>query len=445
MLAPPAAFAAASTEIHAREPVAGPVLAGEEVVWAQARRDRGFDLLASTAAGRGERIGSFPPARFAGEVLAHLSASSTRVAVAATRFESSGYPYGQDFFTAPVSGSFEALGERCPTPVRDVSRAVDVSGDAVAYRRCSPDEWSTFVVRDFGGPFPGEQRVPGAPAGAVRVAGRYVAALEDQATERLNVSAIVVYDRITGELAYRVPREASSRGIASLALQDDGKVAFSFAPGSGGQQIAWASQTEPFPHVLGLPRRHKYGVQIVDDRIGYIGAQASSGARAEVGVTDLTGASQRIGNNAEEYVFREDFDFDGERIAWWSYGCTTALIHVASVAAAPAPSRPRTGCALRFTRRPRVLAGGRVRLHVDCFGFTAGECSARRVVATARDRRERVVVFRSRRGGGSTLTAAGKRLLARRSRVAVRVRAVLTDSTGRREPRKGRTTLVAQR
>jgi hypothetical protein len=423
----PAAARAAPSEVRTGEPFEGPVLAGDRALWAEPRRRGGFDLRTAAAAARASTLRSFP------EGAPDLAA---RLAMSVSIFDSQGRAFERDVRTAAIGAGFEVLDEGCGAPASFI-RSVDVSDKAVAYLRCG-EAGLAAVVRDYSGSASVEQQIPQPLSSGLRVAGRYVAGLEKSADELYVVSAIVVYDRFSGELVYRLPEEVVRHGVHSLDLQDDGKVAFSYAAG-GGQQIAWASVAEPYAHVLPLPRRDKYVVAVAGDRIGYLGSRSNwEGyiAPADVSVSDLAGTSRRVGRGAEGSFFNENFDFDGDRATWWSYGCRTARVHIIEVDEPPALSAPRSGCALRFTRDPRVRRG-RVRLAIDCFGFIAGSCRARRVRISAGDR----VLARGPSGGRVRLSRDGRRLMSTRRSVRVRVRAVLVDDSGRREPRAGRATL----
>jgi hypothetical protein len=160
---------------------------------------------------------------------------------------------------------------------------------------------------------------------------------------------------------------------------------------------------------------------------------------ATVGVSDLAGHARVLGNLGEGTYFTDDFDFDGHRIAWWSYGCTKALIRVVSATGTPRLNPPRKGCALRFNRAP-TRSSRQLTLHVNCFGFAFSECRARNVVITTKGTHHRVVA-RGHTGAHVRLTAAGQRLLRSHRRLHVRVRATLTDEVGRREVRVGTLTL----
>ena len=162
--------------------------------------------------------------------------------------------------------------------------------------------------------------------------------------------------------------------------------------------------------------------------------------RADVGITTLDGHSRRLGNRGEGSLFSADFDFDGDRLAWWSYGCTSAYINVIDAEGPAFLQPPRAGCRLRFTRPPQVRARY-VRLFVNCFGFAAGECTARRVVLTVSSGRRRTVIARGRTARRLTLTPAGRQRLMSRGVIRTRVSAIVADKSGRREARTGALTL----
>jgi hypothetical protein len=344
--------------------------------------------------------------------------------------------------TAPLGGEFETLDGDCDlfgTP--DRPRSIDVSGPVVAYGRCTADGRQELVVRDFSTPAPVEHVVPGAFPIGVRIAGRYLAWLEEGTGQPYTASGITVYDWLLGTVAYRLPKASMPGDVHDLDLQDDGKVAFSFAGKNG--QVAWASQSEPSAHVLDLPARANYEVRIAGDRIGYeAGRHAGAGelTLADIGVSDLAGHTHRVGTLGEGSVFTDDFDFDGTHLAWWSYGCTRAFVHIADANGAAQISPRRSGCRLRFAGKP-TISGNIVRLRVDCFGFPLGSCRARDVTLTVRRAQRVLVVGRGRTAGHVVLTPLGHRLLRLRRPLRVRARATLSDDAGRSERRSGRLTL----
>jgi hypothetical protein len=339
--------------------------------------------------------------------------------------------------TAAPDGPLETLDQDCNlfgTP--DRPRSIDVSGQLVAYGRCVDDGRQEAVVRDYSESMPVEQVIPGGRPLRLRVAGRYVAWLDDGAGQVYVRSGIVVYDRLGASLAYRIPKDAMPGEVHDIDIQDDGKVAFSYAA-PGGMKIAWASKSEPSPHTLSLRARASYEVRIARDQIGFEAGRSGGAGEitlADVGIADLSGHARRKGNLAEGSLFSDDFDFDGTRLAWWTYGCTHAFVRVVSAAGAAAINAPRSGCPLRFSRPPSV-AGGIVQLHIDCFGFSGEACDTRAVRLFFRRGDRHTIVGRGRSAARVKLTPAGKGLLHRHRRLRVSAVATLSDDGGRREHR----------
>jgi hypothetical protein len=439
------ASAAVPEGIPTAEPRAGPALAGPRVVW-PAELDRyGFRLLTAPTGGTATQLLSIP-AGPGGIVIPSLAASPQRTVLSyatGTRGGRSGSPFeGRTILTLSADGRRETLDESCSIgSVPDLPRIVDVSADAVVFPRCGSSGRQGAFVRDYSGPAPVDQPVPGARTAGLRIAGRYVAWLDRTQGAPFTRPDIVVHDRLTGTEAYRVP-QAPLGELPSFDLQADGKVAYA-SSGPGGWRVAWASPSEPRPHVLPLAGREQYEVRIAGDRIGFMsGVQPCCGSvtLGEVGVSDLSGRARRVGDLAEGSLFTDDFDFDGERVAWWSYRCTDTVIRIASADGPDGSTGPRSGCPLRFERSPRVKSGW-VRIYPDCFGFGAGFCEARDVVLTTRRGGERVVVGRGPIGSRVDLTRAGRTLLRGGRRVKARASAALVDDGGRRERRAGRLVL----
>jgi hypothetical protein len=445
-LAAPAG-AAVPDGIPTEEPVAGPVLSGSRALWVVPTRNYGFELRAARTGERPATLfaaaprpdGILTPAIAASPerwILTH--ASGSRGSRFGTRFEA------RTVLTALDGAPAETLDEGCGlSGVPDTPReAADVDGNTVVFPRCDESGRHAAVVRDYSGPSVVEQAIPGARTAGLRIAGRYVAWLDGLHSGAERAADVVVYDRLAGLEAYRLTRAAIGGDVHSLDLQSDGKVAFSHSA-PGGWKVAWASPAEPRVHALPLAPRERYDVRIANDRIAYMtGDQPGAGVLSlgEVGVSGLDGPARRIGNLAEGSVFTDDVDFDGERIAWWSYRCTDAVIRIAAVDGPAASMAPRSGCALRFERPPRLKSAW-VRLSPDCFGFALEACEARDVVLKATRGGRAVTVGRGASAARVDLTPAGRALLRRGGRVGVRVSAVLTDDAGRRERRAGRATL----
>jgi hypothetical protein len=446
-LAAPAG-AAVPAGIPTPEPRAGPVLAGGAAVWAAELDRHGFRLLTGRAGGSATELLAVPagPGRI---VIPSLAASPQRTVMSyatGSRATRGGTSFERrTVLTLGADGRRETLDEDCRIGgIPDIPRLVDASADAVVFPRCEPSGHRA-VVRDYAGPAPVDQHVPAAKLAGLRLAGRYMAWLDGPPGDVNNRADVVVHDRLSGTEAYRIPQAAIGE-LHSLDLQADGKVAYSYAA-PGGRRVAWASPSEPRPHVLPLPARESYEVRIAGDRIAFVtGVQPGAGSLTlgEVGVADLAGRARAVGNLAEGSLFTDDFDFDGERVAWWSFRCTDAVIRIASADGPDTSTGPRSGCALRFERPPRLKSAW-LRIYPDCFGFGLEACEARDVRLTARAGGGRLVVARGRTGDRVDLTRAGRALLRGRPRVVVRVSAVLVDDAGRRERRAGRLVLRRRR
>jgi hypothetical protein len=435
LLAP--ASASAST-FATPQPWAAPVLAGPRVQWAVP----GPGLVALREASRGRRpstIATFQRGFNVVNFVPSLAASPSRTAISFIAEDPAGYTERR-VYTAPSGGTFETLDEGCQLyGGYDVPRAIDVSGEVVVFPRCDPHGASEVVVRDYSTSPAAEEVIAGAKPNAVRIAGRYVAWL-DQATGFSLPAGIVVYDRARHEIAYRIAQSEMPGHVYDLDVQDDGKVAFSVVLAAG-PRIAWASPTEPRPHVLPLAARERFEVHITGDRIGFeTGTQPCCGfvSSANVGVTDLAGHSRGLGNLGEGTVFDDNMDFDGKRVAWWTYGCTRAFVHVISAGGPPLILPRRSGCPLRFARKP-LIVDGRVHVYVDCFGFV--ECFTSKATLTVRRHNRRITVGRGHSALRIALKPAGKALLRRHHALRVRATVTISDGEQKRETRSGPVTL----
>jgi hypothetical protein len=286
--------------------------------------------------------------------------------------------------------------------------------------------------------------VPGAGLG-VRIAGRYMAWLENfQPNGELLYGHrydIAVFDRVAGVIAYRIPARATVGGVYSFDIQDDGTLAFSYAilNRAGDSQlmrVAWASVASPRLHKVPLRAAHSYTVALADNLIGFDRGEGQFIDFGEVGSSDFAGHEHLVARNSVGSIGERSFDFDGRRLAWWSYGCSAARINVAPRSARTGP-RVRRGCPLTFRERPRAVGQRALVFRINCFGFSF--CSVRRVTLATRHGRGTVVA----RGHGrlAHLTSTGKALLRSRKRVRVRMTAVITDLAGRKEHRHADVTL----
>jgi hypothetical protein len=402
----------------------GPVLAGERVAWAE----RGAHAL--TVRGWKPGAAPVPIARygdFSGNYpgRARLAASSEALVVerisSSPRGAASGNDWaGRDVFAGPPDGPLANLSGTCPPIFPALPRTVDVSGDEVLSINCDDQA----VVRDLSSG--SDQPIPASQYG-LRLAGRYAAWVERGS----GGESVVVYDRTAASVAYETAVGSGSI-VRDLDLQADGTIAFAYARTGERASVGWASLSEPETHTTALPQTPGYHVKIANGRIGFITGHVVGRdvARARIGYVDVaSGRVRTVATGAEDDADEERFDFDGQRFAWYSLGCTEAIVHVT-----PANTHQRAvrrGCQLRLDRAPTVR-DGRVAIEPDCSLFAGGYCSRIRRV---RVRHHRALVASGREAGDVRLTPHGRTLLHADGRLPVRITATLGDDAGRREQR----------
>ena len=417
---------AASIRAKAR-PEAGPTFAGEGLVWA-APRDAGGYAVAHALKGKVRTVAKF--ARETGEaetLVPKLAASGERVGLENGRLireRGSDFPASTEFFTGPPGGTLFSL-ERCERTGGGVLRSIDVSGRVLVHSSCAT----------------GGARVhaPGAPEATFRVgpdrsmrmpraAGIYLALVSVDETSPATRMDIVVIDRTTGAEVYRVPDAEIPGGVTALDLQEDGKVAFAYGsePDPNSELlVGWASPADPHLHRLPLPLSAAYDLRIAQDQVAYQRPPQNPFGRTQIGLAAIGGASRVVVRGAEDHPHKENFDFDGTRLAWVRPGCSRFEIVTASATIRRSPKA--TTCRLRLARRP-VRVGQRVRVDIDCSVFTSGPCErdvtlrssgGTRLGSASRQRNSAVLV---------RLTKAGRQALARSA--AVRISVVLRDEAG---------------
>jgi hypothetical protein len=348
----------------------------------------------------------------------------------------------RDVLGGTPDGPLTPLSPRCGEGT--LLQSIDASGDLVAYGSCRTASDDAVVVDPVAGAA-SATTIPGAGNG-VRIAGRYLAWLENYqpAGELLygHRYDVAVSDRTTGAVVYRIHAGETHGGVHSFDIQDDGTLVLSYVtlPRGGDSAVmraAWASVAAPVLHQVPLRDAGSYEVAIADGTVAFErGSGSGSRDFADIGTADLRGHERLVARSGQGAVGHRSFDFDGRRLAWWSYGCSTALINVALPGARTVP-RARRGCPLTFKTRPHVKRPRTVAFRVDCFGFES--CMVKHVALALRN--SRGVVIARGHGRRAQLTARGLALLAARERLRLRMSAVIRDAVGRKERRSAQVTL----
>jgi hypothetical protein len=412
-----------------------PVLVGGRAAWTQYA---GADLaVRREAAGGPQTVAEFrreEPAtqflrgRLAGSATLLIVEIDTRTNVPgdAPRFEHS------ELYGGPATGPLQRL-NRCPSGT--FTRSFDASGDAYAFRECS-DAPRRVEVRDDGVPPMSPARTVGTGTAYARIAGRYVAWVDNRfANFTGGLPDVVVYDRVADTEVFRIPAERIKGEIRRLDLQDDGTLAIVYQPRptDQGVVVGWASPAAPSLHRLPLPPMDLYDVRIAANRIAFQRGRGDSLIpNAEIGITDLRGNSRVLVRGSDAYLFGESFDYDGQRLLWRRVGCARVELIVQETTSRTRDGLPRR-CRLEVSGP--VRADGRtVRLPVECaplrppcIYFGTLSRAGRRVSVGRKGSRRSPLKIRLSRSARAKLTERG----------SLRLRAKITmhDVEGRRQIR----------
>jgi hypothetical protein len=239
------------------------------------------------------------------------------------------------FYAGGVGRRLELL-RRCESGLGPGAGRIDVSGDLVAFVRCD----NTLELRDLSGG--GATQVVGRDVRGVRLAGRYVAWLEDDRSSPPSRAELVVYDRQAGAEAYRVPAASPASALGSFSLQADGKVALSFDPDPNDTNarsvVAWASPSRSSVHRLPLPRRYGYSLRLRNDELVF-SRSSRDGNHEQLGVTGLSGHARLILRRSSG----RGIDFDGRHIAYPIRDCRRWTVVRQPLSAKRHPSPRRCG------------------------------------------------------------------------------------------------------
>ena len=298
---------------------AGPVLAGDGVLWAESVGATMSVRLASR--GRSPRVVH----RLDATGFVHVAASPRHVG-SATISQSCGdgapCVASEDVLAGPPGGPLRRVAPlvscRAQNPWGEA--AVDVDGDLAVYvaSRCLPGRFLVFHLANRTRPI--LARRGRFCCGPARLAGHFLAQPAPWGV------ALVVYDVRNGKPAYRVPiRERERATRVGFDVQRDGKLAIASAG-----KVFWASPRSPRLHLLAAGARGD-DVRIARDRIVFERWIDGRSGAYELGAVDLSGRLRTIATftppdyrRTGDWAFASDFDFDGERVTWASDRITDA-------------------------------------------------------------------------------------------------------------------------
>ncbi|MFN2627037.1 MAG: hypothetical protein ABR569_00165 [Gaiellaceae bacterium] len=330
--------------------VAGPVLAGPRVVWAE--HAGGESILRAwphqpplwrsvTSSFSGDLAGSAAVIAFARST----EACPSQPGVAC--------PVESETLAGPPRGSLQRLGAARRCSLGSGGQHLDVEGRRVAsFDLDCGDGTARLSVWEPGSGAP--RIVAREPAGGksccdLALAGRYVAWRSG--------AGVAVYDLTAGRRLYRVA--APGEAIAAFDVQADGKLALALVSGGRTAWLAWTAPGSPRLHRLGLPvtlPARGPAVRLAGDRIVF--ERPSSGATVQLAASDLRGRMRTLARFAGRVEQVGGFDADSTRVAWASRRITSTRVDC------PPPGQGRP-CVLRTAGVATVwlapAAGGRPR------------------------------------------------------------------------------------
>jgi hypothetical protein len=423
--APPAA-AAVVDEPYA--PVAGPRLAGEQVlvVGAPPRGpSSGVELRSAPAAGGIARVawarvpGSAPRTR----MVAQLEASPERVALGLgvdTAVGPSDVTQVVEYLQGPVGAPLELLA-RCGLPL-GYAADVDAGGATVAHHGfdCGRSSAVPATLTEFSGPEPRSVALPSG-ATSLHVAGRFALAAEP------DPPAYVVYEASTGAALRRI----AATGLRPVDLRDDGAVLF--APTTGGGRLAvsepgaTSAREIPAPSSTFFARFAPRGLVLSRGPAAY----RTASPRATLELRDLDGRLLRVlARGVHEERFGERFDVAGDRVAFVTRGCRAMRVHVRALDEPTLDWSPPRRCRADLLARPALSRSGRLlRFRASCRGLVHACLRTSASVTVRAGGRRRIIATGSQSPAPAEtnrftlrLNSFGRRLVGRRRTVAITVR-----------------------
>lgn len=435
---------AATTAVRGASPAAGPVLAGDSVVWVEGGAEGPLEVKSAGPDGIAATLVSFPalgPDR--AQRIESLAASPSHAAFIRTttrRDPADGHYYGEAIeLWAGAGTNFTRVDDGCG----GWPGSVDLDGSVLAYaiNNCSG---RGIVLRDLASDSP--PRVLDVHTGGraeIDLEGRYLAwwaARADSTFPRLH--EVIVHDLTAGQDAYRVDvsalvGEAPYGYEYHFDLQPDGKLALAwqrsglFEPA----HATWFSPAEPSSHPL--------PAELASPQVTIAGDQIATCRRdaGDFAVLDLAGGLVNRFDAYERGWACGKVAFDGRRLAW--VAPHRGVLYTASFPAEPPPEeypRPffsRVGTLPQVARpdarglltMPGLIAycpsrGGTCTVRVE---LTSGRTVVARRGFRVRARQARIVTARLTRGGRAALRRRGRL----RARATVRVSNLGGTSTRR--------------
>ena len=357
-------------------PAAGPVLAGDALVWVTRRDDAVLDLWIAGPSGGARRIQRFVGSDTQRLESPMLSASSTHVGLemlvvsgpragASRRVRSRAY----------LGALGQPLGRvsSCPTEGADV-RSIDVGDAAAAFRARGCGH---VTVRALARGAVAERRLPRG-AFAARLAGPFEAWLDG----RGRVQA-VVRDGASGREVMRTRAGALPGAITDTVLRADGALALLHTRARrnrGGAiretRVAFAGPGTAVPRPLLLTLLAPRGARWVGAALGGVIADRRDPRAGVLAIADTDGRTlRRIARLGRDRELMRHTDVSAGRAVWVTRGCESAEIRTVALPISAAVRGRAPNCRLRLVRRPGIR-GDRLHLAISCAGFTI-RCVAR--------------------------------------------------------------------
>jgi hypothetical protein len=400
----------------------GPVLMGDEVVWAEPRRG-GAAVIRSARAGSREvrtlaRLAAPPGSRIN---WVDVSASEDAWAAGFTATSYAGYG-SYSTLSEVVAGEAGEAGRPLVTCRRGPGAAeTSLTGTTLASRIDPCDEVATGIdVRD-----PFDSAVPAArlvESSAFELAGERIAGVDG--------NAFVVREWRTGREVLR--RVAGREGYQGpFALDADGTLAYSYSTGNGARTEVVA----PDGRRLLAIREGASEIRISHGRVATLRTRRVGAIR----VFDLaTGGRHTIARR----LLTTRLDFDGDRLTWLEPACRGARVAFLSSYTDSFRSKRPTCRRLPVVGPPRLRRGRTVRLRFACSGFATVSCPSRVTVRSLRgellgsSRSSEVPVDVYQGAARVRISRRGRELLRERERPRVIVETRLRDELGRLERRR---------